>query len=101
MKIADINAKAKAGTTVVFGMFRGYKAEQTAKAGCNEKYGVLVGDQVHEFTMWAAKGLTLDKIPRPVFADKAGTTVAVLDASIKTDGKYLRCGCSAVVAVEF
>lgn len=100
MKQAELNKIMVGGRPVITGSFQRYKAEQTAKAGCNEKYGILVGDQVHDFTVWAAKGVTLDKIPRPAFADKIGTVVAVIDASFKIDGKYLRTGGSAVVAVE-
>lgn len=100
MKLIEINRAVLAGRSVVTGTIQRYKAEQTEKFGCNEKFGVLVGDQVLEFAMWAPKGTTIDKLVRPAFADKPGTVVAVLDATIKLDGKYLRTSGSAVVSVE-
>lgn len=100
MKLKELNEKMLADGSIVIGTFQRYKAEQTEKAGANEKFGILVGDSVIEFTVWAPKGTTVDKIPRPVFAGHVGTRVAVINASLRLDGKYLRTGGTAVVQIE-
>jgi len=96
----ELNEKIMGGVSVVTGRIQRYKAEQTEKFGCNEKFGILVGDQVLEFAIWAPKGTPLDKIKRPAFADKPGTVVAAIGASVKLDGKYLRTSAEQVVSVE-
>ncbi len=100
MNEKQLSEKVKSGVSVVTGRIQRYKAEQTEKFGSNEKYGILVGDQVLEFTIWAPKGTPVDKIPRPPFADKPGTVVAAIGATIKLDGKYLRTSAESVQAVE-
>lgn len=100
MKTADLNKQIASGTSVITGRFQSYKPEQTEKFGVNEKFGVLVGDQVLHFTVWAPKGTKLDAIKPPSFADKPGTVVAVLGATVKVDGKYLRTGADSVQSIE-
>ena len=100
MKTAELNKQILSGTSVITGRFQSYKPEQTEKFGANEKFGVLVGDQVLHFTVWAPKGTKLEAIKPPSFANSPGTVVAVLGATVKVDGKYLRTGAESVQAIE-
>jgi hypothetical protein len=100
MKQTELNKTILEGTPVVTGRLMSYKAEQTDKFGANEKYGILVGDQVLHFTVWAPKGAKLDSIKRPAVADKVGSVVAAIGTQIKLDGKYLRTGAESVQSIE-
>jgi len=100
MKIAELNKLTLGGQSLVTGRLTSYKAEQTEKAGSNEKFGILIGDQVHHFTVWAPKGTALAAIKRPEFVDRPGAVVVVVGPSIKQDGKYLRTGADSVQAIE-
>lgn len=100
MKTADLNKIILEGTPVVTGRLMTYKAEQTEKAGANEKYGILVGSQVLDFTIWAPKGTPVSAIKRPACADRIGSAAVAINAVIRIDGKYLRTGADSVHAIE-
>jgi hypothetical protein len=100
MKLTELNKLQTAGTAILTGRFQAYKLETTEKFGSNEKFGVLVGDQVLHFTVWPPKGTKADTIKPPTFADKPGCVVAVIGVNIRVDGKYLRTGADSVHAVE-
>jgi hypothetical protein len=100
MKWKQIEQIILSGKSVTTGRFQEYKAEQTVKAGCNEKFGVLVGKTVHDFTVWAPKGAKLSEVKRPAFTDKPGVVVAIIGADFRIDGKYLRTSAGEVVEIE-
>jgi hypothetical protein len=100
MKTKQIEQVMMTGKSVTTGRLQRYKSEQTAKAGCNEKFGVLVGNIVHDFTVWCPKGTKLDDVKPPAFVSKSGVVVAVIGSDFKVDGKYLRTSAEQVVEIE-
>jgi len=100
MKAAALIETINKRKTVLVGAFQGYKVDELEKGGVNEKFSVVVGDTVIPFTRWAPKGTKLEQVKPPGFVDKIGSTVVVIGASIKLDGKYLRSGCETVELLE-
>jgi hypothetical protein len=100
MKTTELIQQITAGKSVVTGRLQTYIVQQTEKAGVNEKFGILVGSRVLDFTVWSPKGTKLESVKRPPFVDKPGIVVVALGANIAVDGKYLRTGAESVSAIE-